>query len=364
MAENTDKPTETDEVSSVPPQVAFLDQLAASVEHLQADGKPNINRLWIELKELNAIKWSVKQQGYAIGAEVYKRVAETSVPSATEEFVLPCKPSTQSDVESPWFRYWMNQIHSAPLPHRKLWEFAYILQNMYSLGVLKDGHRALGFGCGEEPLPSYFASKGINVTVTDLHPEMVAGQGWAETGQHTATVESSYHPNLLDRTTFDERVELQFVDMNDIPAHLDGQYDFCWSVCALEHLGSVKNGLDFIENSLRTLKPGGVAIHTTEFSYTETDRHIDNWPTVLFLKRHFEDIRGRLKNAGHDVQDLDFYVGTDPLDTFVDVPPYNFDQMLFVGRGEAKDRYLPGHLKLSVDGFPSTCFGVTIRKAQ
>ena len=342
---------------------AFLKNLAESVKLLTEDSKPNINALWTDLKELNAIKWSMKQQGFAIGAEVFKRVAASDLPSHPESFVMKSKPATQADVESPWFRYWMNEIQSAPLPHRKLWEFAYILQNMHGLGVLKPGSRALGFGCGEEPLPSYFASHGMDVTVTDLHPEMVAGQGWAETGQHTASVDSSFQSNLVDRAAFDKHVELQFVDMNNIPHELDNQYDFCWSVCALEHLGSVKQGLDFIENSLRALKPGGVAIHTTEFNYTETENTIDNWPTVLFLRRHFEEIRDRMQAQGHDVHELDFYVGYDPLDSFVDLPPYMFDDLLLVAKGQDSNRYIPGHLKLSVDGFPSTCFGITVRKA-
>lgn len=342
---------------------SFLKNLASSVKLLTEDNKPNINELWAELKDLNAIKWSMKQQGFAIGAEVFKRVAASDVPSHPDSSVMNSKPSTQADVESPWFRYWVNEIHCAPLPHRKLWEFAYILQNMHGLGVLKPGFRALGFGCGEEPLPSYFASHGMHVTVTDLHPEMVVGQGWAETGQYTASVESSFQPHLVDRAAFDEHVELQFVDMNNIPRELDNQYDLCWSVCALEHLGSVNHGLDFIENSLRTLKPGGVAIHTTEFNYTETEITVDNSPTVLFLRRHFEDIRDRIMAQGHDVQELDFHVGYDPLDSFVDLPPYTFDDQLLTPKDDVGGRYIPGHLKLSLDGFPSTCFGITVRKA-
>ena len=217
--------------------------------------------LWRELESLNAIKWSVKQQGFAIGAGVYDRVKSLPVPDSTEPFVMDSKASTQADVESLWFRYWMNEIHSAPLPHRKLWEFAYILQNMYGMGVLEKGRQGIGFGCGEEPLPSYFASKCMYVTVTDLDPKQVAGRGWAESGQHTASIDSAFYPNLCGRASFDEHVELQYVDMNNIPAHLDDQYDFCWSVCALEHLGSIKQGLDFIENSLQTLKGGGSHSH-------------------------------------------------------------------------------------------------------
>ena len=92
--------------------------------------------------------------------------------------------------------------------------------------------------------------------VTDLAPDAAATKAWLDTAQHTRTLEEAYKPGLIDEETFRRRVTLKSVDMNAIPEELDAKYDFCWSICALEHLGSVQHGLDFIENSLRVLKPG------------------------------------------------------------------------------------------------------------
>ena len=39
-----------------------------------------------------------------------------------------------------------------------------------------------------------------------------------------------------------------------------GQFDFVWSACAFEHLGSILNGLEFVVNSVKCLKPGGVVL--------------------------------------------------------------------------------------------------------
>lgn len=342
------------------------DRLSAALSDLVAmtksDGQPNINSLWLALMDLNAIKWSVKQQGYALGRKVYEHTSTLPVPASPGNFTVNCKPSTQADVQSPWFLYWMEQLQSAPLPHRKLWEYAWILQNLHGHRKLVAGMRGLGFGCGTEPLPSYFAAHGIDVTVTDLAPEEVVGRGWAETGQHSESIEAIFKDSIVSREAFDRHVALEYVDMNDIPSHLDGQYDFCWSICALEHLGSIKNGLDFIERSLSTLKPGGIALHTTEFNYTETEKTTDNWETVLFLRKHFEYLSERLSTSGHSVAPMSFDVGHDPLDTFVDLPPFNFDQFLIY---RDKDRkYRDGHLKTSVDGFPSTCYGVMIQKGS
>lgn len=57
---------------------AVIDEL---VGHLKLNGSPNINSLWLQLKELNSLKWSVKQQGYALGREVYKQILSKPVPA-------------------------------------------------------------------------------------------------------------------------------------------------------------------------------------------------------------------------------------------------------------------------------------------
>ena len=336
--------------------------ISGMVEHTNKNGEPNINALWMIIKDLNAIKWSVKQQGYALAQAIYRELCQRNVPPEPGLVPLDSKPSTQADIESGWFLYWMAELMTAPLPHRKLWEFGWILQNLHAHGLLKEGKSALGFGCGEEPLPSYFASRGLSVTVTDLAPDAVAGMGWAETGQHTGTLNSAWKENLVSKDIFNRNVSLEYVDMNKIPQKMSGQYDFCWSVCALEHLGSIDNGLAFIENSLKTLKPGGVALHTTEFNYTEIDKTIDNHSTVLFLQKHFIELKAKLESDGHRVAPLNFDVGNDPLDNFIDVPPYEFAEFLEYRPGAKGSPHRRGHLKLSVDGFPSTCFGFKVQK--
>lgn len=317
------------------------------IEHRYA--RAQIDKIWHEVRDSTAQRYELKQSGYDLAREVAARGKNAPVPPDPDKTLrLGSKPSTQEDIESDWFYYWMAQLHLAPLAHRKLWEMAYMLQTLFAHNKLKPGMKALGFGCGEEPMPSYFAAKGMNVTVTDLHPDAVADLGWVETGQHTDSLMAAYKSNLVDEETFRKHVSLEYVDMNAIPDTLNGQYDICWSICALEHLGSIEQGLNFIENSLDSLKPGGVAVHTTEFNFTYPDRTIDNWMTVLFRRKDFEEIAARLEAKGHKVAPLNFDVGDQPMDRFIDLPPY----------------HLPStHLKLSVDGYPSTCFGITVEKA-
>jgi hypothetical protein len=196
------------------------------------------------------------------------------------------------------------------------------------------------------------------VTITDLAPDDARSQDWSGTNQHASTLDDAFHPRLVSREAFDALVDFRAVDMNAIPDDLAG-YDFCWSTCALEHLGSIAHGLAFIENSVKTLRPGGTAIHTTEFNINPVGPTIDNWPTVLFQRQHFEQLAERLEAAGHRVAPLDFDPGSKPLDKFIDIPPWNDGTMaaLSARLGQA------GHLKVAIDGFVTTCFGITVTKA-
>jgi len=317
---------------------------------------PNPDQVWVLLRDLTNAKLTIKFFGYELA-----RTLAAALPARTDlaprHVGLKSKASTQADLESDWAAYWIGELKAAHIFHRKLWEFAYVLQAVYENGHLCDGTRGLGFGCGEEPLPSYFARHGVHITVTDLDPGKAAG--WIDTTQHASSLDKVYQDHLVSREQFDRHASLRYVDMNAIPPDLT-DYDFCWSICALEHIGSIQKGLDFIENSLSTLRSGGIAIHTTEFNFLNDEQTIDDWPTVLFQRRHFVDLADRLRSQGHQVAALDFDVGDKPLDRFIDIPPYEWNWTPY-----QRDTWKSAsqHLKVSIDGFACTCFGVIIRKA-
>jgi hypothetical protein len=319
---------------------------------------PNSDQLWCVLRDLDNAKLSLKFFGYELA-----RALSAALPPRTglsaHTVGLKSKPSTQSDLESDWAAYWTQELQVAHIFHRKLWELVYVLQAIYESGHLHAGARGLGFGCGDEPIPSYLAGRDVFVTATDLPLEDAKSKAWVDTGQHMSRADAAYKANLLSREQFDRQVAVRSVDMNHIPEDLR-DYDFCWSICALEHLGSIKLGLDFIENSLATLRSGGIAVHTTEFNFLNDHHTIDSWPTVLFQRRHFQDLAERLQQQGHTVAPLDFDVGRKPLDRFIDVPPYLHDWSQW-----QRDMWDEGesHLKLSIDGFACTCFGLIVQKA-
>jgi len=333
--------------------------LSALLDLLGPESQPNLNALSLRLRDLNNLALTVKFFGYELARKLASELPRLEAGEPVR-VGLQSKPSTQADLESDWAAYWLAQLKTPRIFHRKLWEFAFLLQGLWENGVLAPGKRGLGFGCGQEPIPSYLAARGLALTVTDIAPESAQSSGWLDSGQHSTTVEQLFMAHLVDRETFDRNVRLRYVDMNAIPNDLQG-FDFCWSICALEHLGSIEKGLAFIRASLDTLRPGGIAIHTTEFNFLDDQRTIDNWPTVLFQRRHFSDLADQLRQAGHSIAPLDFRVGDKPLDKFIDVPPFAHD---FPESVKAEWAPSAAHLKISIDGFASTCFGLIVVKGR
>jgi hypothetical protein len=251
----------------------------------------------------------------------------------------------QDSFHQPYFSYWTNRMGEGLRYHRKLWEFVFISQALWERGVCTAGRRGLGFGVGREPLTAMFASEGVFVTATDLEPDGKIEAGWEATHQHANGKEALRNRVICEDGLFDRNVEFRFCDMNAVSDDLVG-YDFCWSACALEHLGSIEKGLAFIERSVDCLAPGGWAVHTTEYNVSSDDETVDNLGTVLFRKQDFEALAARLRAKGHEVAPIDWDAGEGPVDRYLDMPPYRHDP----------------HLKMMLMGFATTSIGIIVRR--
>jgi hypothetical protein len=222
----------------------------------------------------------------------------------------------------PLYQYWCRKLHQVPNYHRKQWEWVYICQVLYERGSLKPGLNGLGFGVGKEPLVPLFASFDVNILATDLDLTKAKDLGWVQTNQHSDGLRDLNGQGICPDSVFGSRVSFKYVDMNSVPTDL-GSFDFIWSSCAFEHLGSIRQGLDFVINSSKLLAPGGVAVHTTEFNITSNERTLDNNPSfVLFRKKDLEILTEELRALGYLVEPIDFEAGSDTLERYVDLPPY------------------------------------------
>lgn len=255
---------------------------------------------------------------------------------------------TANQMVTPIYRSWCADLNSPPRFSRKQWEFVYIMQALKVAGMLQPGKQGLGFGCGSEPLTGVFAKYGCEILATDLEPERAKAQGWVDTNQHASSLKSLHETSrrLITWDRFQSQVKFQHVDMNTIPKRFDGQFDFTWSACALEHLGSLQHGLDFIKNSVRCLKPGGVAVHTTEFNLLSDDATVETPSCSIYRARDIKKLIAELESEGYTVSPLNLNTGAMKVDNHIDAPPYGFSP----------------HLKLLLSEYVVTSIGLIIRR--
>jgi SAM-dependent methyltransferase len=246
----------------------------------------------------------------------------------------------QAQLESQTFRDWATRMRERHTLHRKLWEYCYIAQALFERDMLRPGRRGLGFAVGQEPLAALFAGCGCEIVATDLDQERAGQMGWVSTGQHAARLEDLNVRGICPPDEFKQRVSFRVVDMNHIPRDLR-DFDFIWSSCSFEHLGSIKHGKRFIRNMTRCLKPHGVAVHTTEFNVSSNDATKDHGWCVIFRRRDIEDMARSLRQRGFFLE-LDYDAGSGEADRFIDRPPYA--QVT--------------HLKLELLGYVSTSIGL------
>ena len=249
------------------------------------------------------------------------------------------------DYQANWFIHWCNQLGEKPNFHRKQWEFVFVMQALWERGCIAAGKKGLVFAVGTEPLPAMFASFGCSILATDIFPEKGIEMGWDNGNQLCFGIESLNTRQLCDKEDFNSLVQYRPVDMNDIPDDLTS-YDFNWSSCSFEHLGTLDKGFQFLKNQMKTLKPGGWAVHTTEYNVSSNDETQENNSTVIYRQRDIEHIVNELRADGHFVEEVDFSMGGLPEDFMVDVEPHQ--QKI--------------HLKLQVDKYVVTSIGLIIQK--
>ncbi|QXC62956.1 class I SAM-dependent methyltransferase [Aquihabitans sp. G128] len=300
-----------------------VEALRRSFDRLPEGVRDDVRRSSATVRGLTQVKRN--QAALALRLADLERAHRELDPEPLDERFGPgvlSRTCTQDQVESKWFRTWCEALGEEPEAHRKLWEWAYLVRTLDALDVLGPGRRGLGFGVGRESMVAFIAGRGVEVVATDLAPDAAEARLWTNADQHASGVlDDLARPELCDPEAFAERVTWRPVDMREVPDDLTG-FDFCWSACAFEHLGTIDAGLDFVTASLRTLRPGGIAVHTTELNLDSDEDTIESGPTVLYRRRDIRALAARLEAEGHEVATLHLEAGTGAMDAYVDVPPY------------------------------------------
>ena len=106
--------------------------------------------------------------------------------------------------------------------------------------------------------------------------------------------------------------------------------------------------IQFLKNMLETLKPGGVAIHTTEYNLSSVISTVEQGDSVLFRDRDIQEVCRWMNERGHEMA-VSLARGTDSMDLKTNGP----------GR-ESSD----SEMTWNVLGYDSTSFVFIIRKGK
>ena len=262
--------------------------------------------------------------------------------------MITSKLCTFSDYEEGGYRDALVDLKEGFTLHRKQWEFAMILRVFKERGFLSNGKSGLGFAVGTEPLPSAFCMHGATILATDQEQSEQSIDAWGD-GQLCLGLDKLNSRGLCEPARFEQYCRFRHVDMNHLPDDL-GDFDFIWSACAFEHLGSLENGLDFVVNSSRHLKPAGCAVHTTEFNLSFEDKTLSTGGSVYYRRKDIEELAQRLTAEGCRLTPANYDRGNHPVDALIDVvrspnPPFM-------------------HLKLQVDEYTLTSIILVIEKVS
>jgi SAM-dependent methyltransferase len=162
-------------------------------------------------------------------------------------------------------------LEETPRFHRKQWEFAAILMALRARGLLATDRTGLSLGAGRERILYAVARRVRRVVATDLYE---ADSGWegARTDDPEAWVRAGAPFPVEDGRLTARRMDMRSLDF---PAR---SFDFCYSSCAIEHIGGRDDFLRHLREVGRVLQEGGVYAFTTEFHYgPELISHPENF---------------------------------------------------------------------------------------
>lgn len=270
---------------------------------------------------------------------------DTPALSSADPFMIYSNCNV-ADFTHPRYTQICKLMNDRPYFHRKQWEYVFILHHLLDANVLRTGMRGVGFGVGKEPLACAFAMLGASVLGTDAPSEIKEKGGWAASKEHSESLDSMKFP-WIPSEIFYQKCNFAECDMNNIDPSIEG-YDFTWSSCCLEHLGTLRNGLDFIRESVeKCLKIGGTAVHTTELNLSsERETVEESASTVLYRRSDLEAFIEEMRKRGHHAKPIVLGPAAHALDFHVDIPPYSQDL----------------HLRIRLAGFVTTSVGIVIRR--
>ena len=188
----------------------------------------------------------------------------------------------------------ISKLHTGGFIHRKDWEWARGIIAMKRFDKLKKESLAIGIGTGTEPISFFLANKIKHVFATDLY-------GMNEEWLQAAPIEFLRNPEIYSPFPYKkDALSVMLMDGTKL-AFADDIFDIAYSFSSIEHFpGKGHTGaLASMREIERVLKPGGLAVITTEY--------------ILNYKNHYEFFNKRTIYTDL-IEKLEWLQLTEPLD--------------------------------------------------
>jgi SAM-dependent methyltransferase len=202
----------------------------------------------------------------------------------------------------------LEKLSSEGLIHRKDWEWALGIIAMRRFGKLNEKSTAIGVGSGTEPVPFYLANKVKHVYATDLYGR---NDGW----KRAAPSDFPENPKKYAPFPYKEDA-LTVLEMDGTKLEFPSEsFDIAFSFSSIEHFGGGKNhsgALRSLREMERVLKPGGLAVITTEYIINDKEH-----PEFFNKRTIYSDLIDKLERLKL-VEPLDLRITTKTLDTVID----------------------------------------------
>lgn len=121
------------------------------------------------------------------------------------------------------------------------WRHAYVLQILRRYGMLQPGARGLGLNVGTSPLPAAIIRAGASVVASD-----------------------PFQDDFVDEGGGTDKLRRRHVPLGELPPDLIN-FDFAWSIDLWDLWPTPSGVMQFLENMMVVLRPGGLAVHVGSY---------------------------------------------------------------------------------------------------
>lgn len=229
---------------------------------------------------------------------------------------------TSKQFSEPIYYRLCKEIAQDKLFHRKQWEYIFILRALEQLCVLQSSFSGLGFGCGKEPLAAVMAKRSVDVICTDIEPVEKGDAYWGSTN-----VRDYFYEGICTWEQFEKHVSFRPANMNDIPDDL-GIHEF--------HLVILCSRTSWFASTWNRFRAQCQQMPEGRWRSSAHDRaqrrgrggNVRERRSLLISEERHPPHAGAGRQQGNVFLPINFNMGSDELDKYVDLPPFNRNKHL------------------------------------